>query len=141
MVVTDSWSLFRNTVSKDPWIKWSLFLKKSACQIWRENYLWQNQPFAKIVEAANNLTKLVEVGKHFTRLLKFANNFTKFVEFANNFMKFVEFASNFTKFVGLAKNFWKVRKTCKKFMKFVIGRSDLSAWKFFFIVVSLVQIF
>ena len=63
------WSLYRNTVSNDPLIRRSLctrFLKKSACQIWRENYRGQNQLFKKFVEAANNLAKLVEVGKHFT---------------------------------------------------------------------------
>ena len=140
MVVIDRWSLCRNIVNNDHLVIMYRFSKKVSLS----NLTWKlpwAKPTFKFVEAANNLTKLVEVGKHFTRLLKFANNFTKFVEFANNFMKFVEFASNFTKFVGLAKNFWKVRKTCKKFMKFVIGRSDLSAWKFFFIVVSLVQIF
>ena len=33
---TKTWSLYRNTVSNEPLIKWSLctgFLKKSACQI------------------------------------------------------------------------------------------------------------
>ena len=107
MVIIDKWSLYKNTGSDDPLIKWSLytgFVKKSACQIWRENYLARNQPFTKLVEAANNLVKLVEVEKHFMKLVKFANNFTKFVEFANNFMKFVEFDNDFTKFVRPAKN-------------------------------------
>ena len=102
-----TWSLYRNTVSSNHLIKWSLcteFLKKSACQIWHENYLEWNQP-SKVVEAANNLMKLVEVGKHFTKLVKFANNFMKFVKFANIFTKFVEYANNFTKFVRLADNF------------------------------------
>ena len=109
-----------NTVSNDPLIKWLLcasFLKKSACQIWCENYLGWNQPFTKFIEAANNLPKLVEVEKHFTKLVKFANNFTKFAEFANNFMKFIEFANNSTKFVGLATNFYQVCRSCKQFYK------------------------
>ena len=94
------------------------------------------------------------MGKHFTKLEKSANNFTKFVEFANNFMKFVEFAYNFTKFVGLTKYFYEARRRCEQLNKvcgtrqqllespvkptktlwsLLIGRSDLSAWKFFFI--------
>ena len=100
MVIIDWWLLYRNTGSNDHLIKWSLcagFLKKSACQIWHENYLWWNEPFTKSVEAANNLTKLVEVGKHFTKFIKFANNITKFIEFAINFTKFV-----------LANNFYEV---------------------------------
>ena len=140
MVIIDRWSLYRNTVSNNPLIKWSLctgFLKKSICQIWCENYLGQNQPFTKFVEAANKLMKLVEVGKYFMKLVKFANNLTEFVEFANNFMKFIEFTNNFMKFVRLTKKLlwslqklrttlqssWdlpiKVRKTCKNFMKLV----------------------
>ena len=97
----------KNTVSNDHLIKWSLctdILKKSACQIWCENYLGWNQPFTKFVEAANNLTKLVEVGKHLT----------KFVEFVNIFTKFAEFANNFAKFVGFANNFYEVRKSCEQ---------------------------
>ena len=70
---TKTWSLYRNTVSNKPLIKWLLctgFLRKSASQIWHENYLGQNQPFTKFIEAANNLMKLVEVGKHFMKLVK-----------------------------------------------------------------------
>ena len=104
---TKTWSLYRNTVSNEPLIKWSLctgFLKKSACQIWRENYLGRNQPFTKFVEPANNLTKLVEVGNRFTKLVKSANNFTKFVEFTNNFTKF-------------AKNVYEVHRSCEQLYK------------------------
>ena len=110
MVVIDRWSLYRNTVNIDYLIRWSLFigfLKKSACQIGRENYLGWNQTFIKFVEAANNLTKLVQVGKLLTKFLKFDNNFTKFVEFANEF----------TKFVGLSNNFFEVRKSYKQLYK------------------------
>ena len=117
MVVIDKWLLYRNTVNKDHWIKWSLytgFLKRSACQTWRENYHGQNQLFTKFVEAANNLAKLEEAEKHFTKLVKFANNFTKYIEFANNFMKLVEFVNNFKKFLGLAKNFYEVRRSCEQ---------------------------
>ena len=109
MVVTDRWSLYRNTVNNDHLINWSLcigFLKMSAWQIWRENHLGRNQPFTKFVEAANNLMK-IEVGKHFMKFVKFSNNFSKFIEFANNFKKFV----------GLANNFYEVRRSCEKLYK------------------------
>ena len=111
MVIIDMWWLYRNTVSNDHLIKWSLctgFLKKSGCQIWRKNYLGQNQHFTKFVEAANNLTKFVN----------FADNLTKFKEFANNFTKFVEFANNFTKFKGLVNNFYEVHRSCKQLYKY-----------------------
>ena len=114
MVVIDRWLLYRNTVNNDHLIKWSLgtgFLKKSAWQIWHENYLGQNQSFAKFLEAAIIFTKLVEVGKHFTKFIKFTNNFIKFVQFANNFMNFGEFTNNFMKFVGLTNNLLKVVST------------------------------
>ena len=117
MVVIDRWSLYRNSVNNDNLIKWSLctvFLKKSACQIWHEHYLGQNQPFTKFVEATNNLAKLVEVGKHLAKLVKFSNNFMKFIEFAKNFIKLVEFARNFPKFVGLT------------FMKFTEAANNLT---------------
>ena len=120
MAVIDMWSLYRNTVSNDPLIKWPLcsgFLKKSACQIWRENYLGWNQPFTKFVEAENNLTKLVVVENHFPKFVKLVNNFTKFIELANNFMKFAELANNFMKFVGLVKNFYEVRRSCEQLCK------------------------
>ena len=120
MVVIHRWSLYRNTESYNHLIKWSLctgFLKRSACQIWRENYLGQNQPFTKFIEAANNLTKLVEVGKYFTKLLKFATNFANFIEFAKNFINFIEFANNFTKFVGLTNNFYEACRSCKQLYK------------------------
>ena len=116
-VVIDRWSLYRNTVTNNHLIKWSLctaFRKKSACQIWCENYLGRNQPFTKFVEAANNFMRLVEVGKHLTKFVKFANNFTKFKEFANIFRKFVEFANNFTKFMGLVNSFYEVRRSCEQ---------------------------
>ena len=64
MIFIDRWLLNRDTVSNDLLIKWSLctgFLKKSACQIWHENYLTQNQPFTKFVEAASNFTMLVKL--------------------------------------------------------------------------------
>ena len=120
MVVIDRWSLYRNSVNNDNLIKWSLctvFLKKSACQIWHEHYLGQNQPFTKFVEATNNLAKLVEVGRHLAKLVKFSNNFMKFIEFAKNFIKLVEFARNFPKFVGLTNNFHEVHRSCKQLNK------------------------
>ena len=116
MVFIDRWLLYRNTVSNNHFKKCLLcagFLKKSACQIWHENYLGLNRPFTKFLEATNNLTKLVEVGKHLTKLIKFANNFTKFLGFAINFTKFVEFANNFTKFVGLTNNLKSEQKWAK----------------------------
>ena len=114
MVIIDSWLLYRDTVYNGHFIKWSLcigFLKKSACQVWRENYLGRNQPFTKFIEAAINFTKLVEVRKHFTKFVKFAKNSTNFAEFANNFTKFVELAINFMKFVCLGNNFYEVWKS------------------------------
>ena len=73
MVVIDRWSLYRNTVSNNPSIKWSIgtaSLKKWASQIWCENYLGQNQPFTKFVEDTNNLTKLVEAALEFQHFLQ-----------------------------------------------------------------------
>ena len=125
MVIIDRWSLYRDTVSNNHLIKWLLctvFVKKSACQIWRENYLGQNQSFTKFVEAASNFTKLVEIGKHFKKFVKFTNNFTKFVELVNNFTKFIEFANNFTKFLGLASKFYEVRRSCEQLYK--VSRSE-----------------
>ena len=122
MVIIDRWSLYRNTVDTNHLIKWSLctgFLKKSVCQILRENYLGWNQPFTKFVEAANNLTKFVEVGKHFTKFVKFANNCTKFIELVNNFTKFVEFANIFTKFLGWQTTFMILVEAANNFTKFV----------------------
>ena len=121
MVVIDRWSFYKNTVSNDHLTKWALctdFLKKSASQIWRENYLGWNQHFTnKFVEAANNFKKLLENGKHFMKFEKIARNFTKFVEFANNF----------TKFVGLAKNFYEVRRSCEQLCK--VSRSKKKLYK------------
>ena len=118
MGIIDRWLLYRNTVRNEHLIKWSLctcFLKKSACQIWRENYFERNQPFTKFAEATNNLTKLVEVGKHhLMKFVEFSNNFMKFVEFANIFTKFAEFAKNFTKFVALTNNFYEVHRSCEQ---------------------------
>ena len=97
-------------------------------KFWCENYLGGNQPFAKFVEAANNLTKLVETGKLFTKFVKL-NNFTKFVEFDNNFIKFVEFANSFMKFVGLTSNFYEVQRSCKRLYKIHgIHQSLLESW-------------
>ena len=129
MVVIDRCLLYKNTVSNNPLIKWSLctgFLKKLACQIWRENYLGgQNQPFTKFVEAANNLTKLIEVGKKFTKLLKFANNFTKLVGLASNFCKVCKTCKNFMTFV-----YWKVRFKCLKvFLYWSFTWSNISIGK------------
>ena len=96
--VINRWLLYRNTVNNDRLIKWSLCtgsLKKSACQIWRENDLGWNQPFTKFAVAANNLTKLIEKGKHFTKFVKLTNSFTKLVEFPNNFTKFVDWKVGF----------------------------------------------
>ena len=62
MVVIDRWSLCRSTVSNDLLIK-QYFLKMSACQIWRENYFGQNQPFTKFVEAAKQLNEVTRSGK------------------------------------------------------------------------------
>ena len=140
MVVIDRCSLYRNTVSNNPLIKGLLctsFLKMSACQVWRENYLGRNQ--SKFVEAANNLTKLVEVDKHFIKLVKFVNNFRNFVELAHNFMKLVELANNFRKFVGLANNFCKVRKTFKNFVKFVDWKGRFKCRLKFFLYLSLTR--
>ena len=120
MAVIDRWSLYRNTVTNNLLIKWSLctaFRKKSACQIWCENYLGRNQPFIEFVEPANNFMKLVEVGKHFTKFVKFVNNVTQFVEFVSNFTKFVELASNFMKYLGLASKFYEVCRSCEQLYK------------------------
>ena len=119
MVVIYRWLLYRNTVSNNHLIKWLLctgFLKKSACQIWHENYLGSNQPFMKFIEAANNFTKLLEVGKHYT----------KFVKFANNFMKIVEFAVNFTKFVNLPTTLQSSRDSQTTFMMFVEAANNFT---------------
>ena len=132
MAVLDRWSLYRNNVSNDRLIKWLLCtgsLKKSACQIWRKNYLWRNQ--TKFLETANNLTNLAEVEKHFIKLGKFVNNFRKFVKLANNFMKLVESANNFTKFMGLANIFCKVHKTLTNFMKSVDWKGRSKCLEFF----------
>ena len=126
MVIIDRWSSYRDTVSNDHLIKWSLytgFLKKSACQIWRENYLERNQPFTKFVQVASNFTKLIEVRKHFKKFVKFANNLTKFVEFVNNFTKFVKFANNLTKFLGLASKFGEVRRSCEQ--RYQVSRNEI----------------
>ena len=124
MVVTDRWSLYRNTANNNHLKKWPLskgFLKKSACQIWREKYFGRNQPFTKFVEAANNFKKFV----------KLANNFTKFVGLANNFYKVCRSCEQLSKFVGLANNFWKVRKTRKNFIKYVDWKVGFKFLKIF----------
>ena len=97
--------------------------------------------FYKARRTCNNFTKLVEVGKHFTKFIKFANNFTKFAEFANNFTKLAEVRKNFAKFANSQTTlqsswdspttFGKSIRPPKTLWSFWIGRSDLSAWKFF----------
>ena len=110
--------------------------------------------FKKFLKFASNFLKLAEFVNNFRKFAEFANNFTKFVGLTNNFYKacrsckqlckvsrseknftkFAKFRNNFTKFVGLPNNLWTVCKTCKNFLDsegFWIGRSDLSAWKFF----------
>ena len=117
MVVIDRWSLYRNTVNNDDLIKWSLctgFLK-SACQIRRENYLGQNQPFTTFVEGANNLTKLVEKGKHFLKFIKFVNNFTKFGRICQQLCEVRRICQQLYKVRGTHKqhlwSLWKLRTT------------------------------
>ena len=89
MFILDSWSLYGNTENNDHLIKWSLckrFLKKSACQIWREKYLGRNQPFTKFVEAANNFTKLKGLANNFWEVRKTRKNFMKFVDWKVGFI-------------------------------------------------------
>ena len=130
-VVIDRQSLYRNTLTNyhlsKHW-KWLLckgFLKNSACQIWRGNYLGQNQPFTKFVETTNDFTNLVKMRKHFKTFVKFVDNFTKFLKFANIFMTYIEFVNNFAKsrdsatFVEAANNLTKFSGRRKSFTKFV----------------------
>ena len=122
MVVIGRWLLYRNTVNNDLLIKWSLGTG------------FQNQSFAKFLEAAIILTKLVEVGKHFTKFIKFTNNFIKFVEFANNFMNFGEFTNNFMKFVGLTNNLLKVVSTFNFTKLYTFLYSSFTHFKIFQLV-------
>ena len=134
MVVTDRWSLYRNTANNNHLKKWPLskgFLKKSACQIWREKYFGRNQPFIKFVEAANNFKKFVKLANNFKKFVNLANNFTKFVGLANNFYKVCRSCEQLSKFVGLANNFWKVRKTRKNFIKYVDWKVGFKFLKIF----------
>ena len=155
MVVVGRRLLFRNTVSSGLLIKWSLctgFLKKSACQIWHENYLGENQPSTKFVEAANNKVsssgktlhegskiceqlyevwricqQLYEIHRIYQQLYKVCGTHKKF------FYEFHRSCNNFTKFMGIANIFCKVQKTCKNFMKFVYWKARFKCLKFFFI--------
>ena len=145
-----------NQTWKLPWVK-PIFYK--VCREAASNFkklLEVGKHFKEFLKFPSNFPKFVEFVNNFRKLAEFASNFTKFVGLTNNFYKvrrsckqlckvsfckvrknctkFVKFGNNFTKFGGLPNNLWTVCKTCKNFLDsegFWIGRSDLSAWKFF----------
>ena len=152
MVVVGRRLLFRNTVSSGLLIKWSLctgFLKKSACQIWHENYLGENQPSTKFVEAANNKVsssgktlhegskiceqlyevwricqQLYEIHRTYQQLYKVCGTHKKFS------MNFVEAATTLQSSWELPIFFAKSKRPAKILWSLYIGRPDLSAWSF-----------
>ena len=65
MVVIGRWLLYKNTADNDYLTKWLLctgFLKKSACQIWCEDYLGQNKP-SKVHSSCKQLNKVSRTEK------------------------------------------------------------------------------